>query len=123
MGLKLTGRLLIQVKNGINFLGTLNAWLKVNGGYAQGNLFVWPSVNVLGLPWYNFITVALLGDNLAAGRHCILNVNNGRHWVLATSVEGNTAYVNDAYYDVDSYDLSGVGRIGCYNPIKTTLLE
>jgi hypothetical protein len=29
--------------------GTLNTWLKAHGGYASGDLFVWASINPLGL--------------------------------------------------------------------------
>ena len=31
--------------------GTLNSWLKTNGGYASGNLFVWGSVAKFGLSY------------------------------------------------------------------------
>ena len=34
----------------------LNSWLKVNGGYASGNLFVWGSVSKLGASYVGKVT-------------------------------------------------------------------
>ena len=34
---------------------TLNSWLINNGGYASGNLFVWASINKLGLTFKGFV--------------------------------------------------------------------
>lgn len=35
---------------------TLNAWLKTHGGYVQQDLFVWASVNPLGITFAGFIS-------------------------------------------------------------------
>jgi hypothetical protein len=35
--------------------GSLNSWLTSHGGYVSGDLFVWASVNPLGLIFYNFV--------------------------------------------------------------------
>jgi hypothetical protein len=35
---------------------TLNNWLKANGGYVSGNLFVWASINKLGLTFKGFVS-------------------------------------------------------------------
>ncbi len=103
--------------------GTLNTWLKKNGGYVSGNLFVWASVTKKGLPWYNFISVSNLKHSMDAGRHCILNVHSGHHWVLATGYSGSSIKVNDPGYSTTHYPESEISNIGAYNPVKMTLLE
>lgn len=43
-------------------------------------------------------------------------MRNGGHWVLAKSYNGNAIVVNDAGYNVESYDLSTIvdGNSGVY---------
>ena len=38
----------------------------------------------------------------------IVNVLNGIHWVLATSMKGDTIFVNDPLFNTDSYELSEI---------------
>ena len=87
---------------------TLNTWLKGHGGYVSGDLFVWASVNSLGLSYVGKVANSNIAVNLAANNVVILNVHNGGHWVLATSMSGSTIYVNDPGYNTASYDLSEI---------------
>jgi hypothetical protein len=96
--------------------GTLNTWLKGHGGYVSGDLFVWGSVNSLGLSYVGKVANANIASSLSAGEIVILNVHNGGHWVLATSMSGSTISVNDPGYSTTSYTLSEIvaGNSGLY---------
>ena len=87
---------------------TLNQWLKSNGGYVSGNLFVWASINRLGLTFKSFVGNSAIKSNLDAGNVVICNVHNGGHWVLAYGYSGNSILVNDPGYATSSYDLSQI---------------
>lgn len=87
---------------------TLNSWLKGHGGYVSGDLFVWGAVNSLGLSYVGKVSNSNIASNLAANNIVILNVHNGGHWVLATSMSGNTIYVNDPGYSTSSYNLADI---------------
>ena len=86
----------------------LNTWLTRNGGYVSGDLFVWGSVSPLGMKFIKVISNSNIASSLSAGHIVILNVRNGGHWVLATSMSGNTIYVNDPGYSTTSYSLYDV---------------
>ena len=88
--------------------GTLNTWLKGHGGYVSGDLFVWGSVKPLGLNYIGKVSNANIASSLAAGHIVILNVHNGGHWVLATSMSGSTIQVHDPGYSTTSYTLSEI---------------
>ena len=102
---------------------TLNAWLKTHGGYVQQDLFVWASINPLGLVFTGFIGNADIASKLNGGGIVILNVHNGGHWVLATGISGNTIYVNDPGYSTTSYSMSEIvaGNTGTYRISKSSL--
>ena len=93
----------------------LNTFLKSNGGY-QGNLFVW---GVVEAP-FSLVYEGQPADRTAiknaicANKIVILNVNNGGHWVLATSANDNGYGVNDSGYSKDFYSNSEVVRAGVY---------
>ena len=87
---------------------TLNQWLKANGGYASGNLFVWASINKLGLTFKGFVANSAIKSNLDAGNVVICNVHNGGHWVLAHGYSGDNILVNDPGYSTTSYALSQI---------------
>lgn len=95
--------------------GTLNQWLTKNGGYAQGDLFIWASVGPFGLVFQGFETVSSsiiqrFNDQYAV----ILNVNNGGHYVLMTGVSGSDFLVNDPGFNKSYYPQSEVVRAGYY---------
>jgi len=87
---------------------TLNTWLKGHGGYVSGDLFVWGSVNPLGLTFAAKVANSHIKANLDVGNVVICNVHNGGHWVLATGYSGDTIYVNDPGYQVSSYTLGQI---------------
>ncbi len=63
---------------------SLNLWLKNNGGYVSGDLFVWASINPLGVTFKGKFSRSFIKENLDGDNIVILNVHNGAHWVLAT---------------------------------------
>lgn len=95
---------------------TLNQWLKANGGYVSGDLFVWASINKLGLTFGGFISNSAIKSNLDAGKVVIVNVHNGGHWVLAHGYSGDNILVNDPGFSTTSYTLSQIvnGQNGIY---------
>lgn len=96
---------------------SLNKWLKDNGGYVSQDLFVWASINPLGVKFMGFINRNAIASNLDDNHIVILNVHNGGHWVLATGMQGSSVVtVNDPGYATASYTLDQIveGNIGLY---------
>lgn len=94
--------------------GTLNHWLRNNGGYS-GNLFMWGSVNKLGVSYVGKVySTSEMSSYIDKGYDVILNVRNGGHWVLATGHDANNFFVRDPGYSVSSYAKSGVREAGVY---------
>lgn len=87
---------------------TLNTWVKENRGFLYDYYLIWPSVNPLGIKYMGVVSRSNIASSLSAGHIVILNVRKGLHWVLATSMSGNTIYVNDPYYSNTSYSLYDV---------------
>lgn len=87
---------------------TLNAWLKSHGGYVSGDLFVWGSINSLGLTFEGKVANSQIKTKLDQGKVVICNVHNGGHWVLAHGYSGDNILVNDPGYNVQSYALSTI---------------
>lgn len=85
---------------------SLNAWLKGHGGYVSGDLFVWASINQLGLSFEGKVPNSQIKSKLDQGKVVICNVHNGGHWVLAHSYNGDNIMVNDPGYNVSSYSLN-----------------
>ena len=100
--------------------GTLNTWLKSNGGYSGGDLYVWTAINKLGLTFKGFVVNTQIKQNLDAGNVVILNVRNGAHWVLAHGYSGDNILVNDPGFSTSSYNLSEIknGNTGIYSVNK-----
>ena len=86
----------------------LNAWLKKNGGYINGDKFVWGSIAPLGLSYAGKIANSNIASSLAAGDVVILNVLGGAHWVLAVGMIDKTIFVNDSQFDTIQYNLSEI---------------
>lgn len=94
---------------------SLNSWLKVNGGYASGNLFVWGAVSKFGLTYVGQITDKnQMHSYFNSGHAVILNVNNGGHWVLMTGNSGANFLVNDPGFAKSSYTAGEVVRAGIF---------
>ena len=95
---------------------TLNTWLTANGGYAQGNLFVWGSVGKLGFSYTGrFTSVSDIKSKMNQGQICILNVNNGGHWVLATGSDANGFSVQDPGFGKQRQSNAEVYASGCFS--------
>jgi hypothetical protein len=95
--------------------GVLNAFLRSNGGYVSGNLFVWGAVSRFGLSYQGQPSnQAEIKAAICANKVVILNVMGGGHWVLATGYDGNTFYVNDSGFNRSSYSGGEVVRAGIF---------
>jgi ABC-type bacteriocin/lantibiotic exporter with double-glycine peptidase domain len=96
---------------------TLNIWLKAHGGYVSGNLFVWASINSIGLVFEGKVANSQIKAALDQKKIVICNVHNGGHWVLATGYNGNNILVNDPGYATTQYSLSEIvdGQNGVYH--------
>ena len=79
-----------KIDNAIVTPKSLNTWLIKNRGY-DGLSFVWSSLEKFGL---KIVTKTSNPKQIAAyhkkGKHVILKVNKGRHWVLMTGVSVNS---------------------------------
>ena len=79
--------------------GTLNSWLRNNGGYASGCLIYWGKPDELGFTSFNGKqnpTYDTVCASVERGNGIIANVNGGGHYVLITSCDGAGNYnVND----------------------------
>src|SRR3990167_983804 len=92
----------------------LNAWLKSNGGY-QGNLFMWGAVAKFGLTYEGQPSdLTSIKNAVCTNKIVILNVNQGGHWVLATSVNDSGFGVNDSGYLKNFYNNNEVSRAGIF---------
>ena len=78
---------------------SLDSWLTNNGGYANGCLIYWASVDNLGFTSFNGIqypTYETVCGSVDAGNGIVISVNNGGHYVLINSCAGDGVYnVND----------------------------
>ena len=99
---------------------TLNNWLINNGGYWNGNLFIWRSIDSLGLSFDGFISNSAIKSSLDSNKIVIINVRNGGHYVLATGYSGDTIFVEDPGYWTHSYHLSSIisGNTGVYSATR-----
>ena len=95
---------------------TLNQWLKSHGGYVSGDLFVWGSINSLGLVFEGKVNNSEIKSKLDQGKVVICNVHNGGHWVLAYAYNGDSILVNDPGDSTTSYNLNEIvnGQNGVY---------
>lgn len=98
--------------------GSLNTWLRLNGGYDGSNdliesvvqkidpvRIVWPSD---AMHTTNDLPYTTIKSYLSQGRVVVANVNGGHHFVLTVgfSDDGDTLAVNDPGYDKSTYSYS-----------------
>ena len=99
--------------------GTMNTWLKSNGGYDGSNNFIEPVAEQISpsrIVWpsdamhkTNDLPYSTIISYLQKGRIVIANVNEGHHFVLIVGysvVDNDTFIVNDPGYTRDSYSYS-----------------
>jgi hypothetical protein len=86
--------------------GTLNTWLKANGGYDGGII---PSkINQLGLSFEGTVSTGDIKSMLDQGKVMVINVHDGRIFVLAYGYSGDNILVNDPLYSTTSYPISQI---------------
>lgn len=97
--------------------GTLNYWLQTNNGYDSGNDFIEESLNTLnpshvqwnetgGMHRTNDVDLSIVQELLLQHEPVILNVDKGRHFVLAIgwSLDNNdTIMINDPGFERTNY--------------------
>ena len=97
--------------------GSLNSWLKANGGYQNNNLIetVVPNIDPSRIFWpadamhkTNDLPYDTVAQFIRDGRIVIGNVMNGGHFVLLVgySTDGDTLMVNDSGFNTESYSYS-----------------
>jgi len=98
--------------------GSLNSWLKLNGGYQNNNLMesAIPKINPERISWpadgmhpTNDLPYATVCQYIAAGRVVVGNVMNGGHFVLLigySETDGDTFAVNDSGFNTLTYSYS-----------------
>ncbi|EDQ92457.1 uncharacterized protein MONBRDRAFT_22141 [Monosiga brevicollis MX1] len=98
--------------------GTLNAWLKANGGYVDGEDMdeaVVPKIDPARITWPSDgmhtsqdLTHNLLRSYLAQNRTVIANVLQGHHFVLAVGFsyhDDDVVFVNDPGFETTQYSM------------------
>jgi hypothetical protein len=99
--------------------GSLNSWLKSNGGYASGCNIIWASVDAFGVTSFQGIETAdesAICNGLSQGHGIVANVHNGGHWVLLTACAGNGVfYVNDPGYSTTTYTMADIVQEAVYH--------
>jgi predicted double-glycine peptidase len=100
---------------------TLNTWLKSNGGYVSGSIFVWKSIEKLGLAFRGFIANDNIKSAIDEGNIVLINVRAGSHWALAFGYNGDNVLVNDPKYVNTAYPMSDVSdnKTAAYEVVKS----
>ena len=109
--------------------GSLNSWLRNNGGYT-GCLIYWAvpanyDQNVEYITAFSTTDKTRVRQELDAGYPVIVGVNNGGHYVVVTRYSGDTYYINDPGWTsrttLASYN-NTISRIIIYHgPVSTGL--
>ncbi|KAF2074487.1 hypothetical protein CYY_004192 [Polysphondylium violaceum] len=102
----------LSINGQLSTPATLNAWLKSNNGYTDGDLLIEnaipnisPVIQWVGSYEHSDFTIQDIQDMLDQQIVVILNVNNGGHFVLAIGYDetNDTIYVNDPGFNKQSY--------------------
>jgi hypothetical protein len=122
IGCAMTSLSMILADNGIQAggsvvnPGSLNTWLKSNGGYS-GNLLIWGATDKLGKCKYEGKKYS--GSDYksckACGKYVILNVHNGGHWVFMEGLSGDKYTSRDPGNSSDPlYPISDIREAAVY---------
>jgi len=121
--------------------GRLNDLLKANGGYQNGNLFVWGALEKIfnGVKFgyrYNGAYLDKVDEQLRAGKPVIINVDLNpatpvldEHWVLIVGKVNGSYIINDPWYGTqfkfeDKYGAPSKGvRIVCTYEFSGAVVE
>lgn len=85
---------------------TLNTWLKSNRGYIGSTLFVWASINPIGLVFQGYVGISQIRASFDKGRIVLVEVQSTGDWTIMTGHENYTVFVNDPKKGATSYDLT-----------------
>lgn len=92
--------------------GSLNSWLKNNGGYANGCDIIWSAPDKFGVTSFQGKETASESEicsGVSQGHGIIANVMNGGHYVLITGCAGNGVfYVNDPGFSYTTYTMNDI---------------
>ena len=98
---------------------SLDEWLTNNGGYVDGCLIVWGSVDAFGFSSFQGIqypTYEETCNGVDAGHGIVISVNNGGHYVLINSCNGDGTYnVNDPAWGYITYSHDEAGDFIVYH--------
>lgn len=88
----------------------------------DGDLLVWNAIAPLGplhlTSYVSSLSPSQLQTYVSKFQPVIVNVKGGSHWVLVTGYDtdfSTTFYVNDPFYNLESYDFSGMLRFAIYS--------
>lgn len=95
---------------------SLNKWLIANRGYIGSNLFIWASINSLGLVFQGYVGVAQIRASFDLGRVVLMELKKSGDWVIMTDHDNYTVFVNDPSVGETKYDLTDLndGNSGIY---------
>jgi hypothetical protein len=109
----------ITIAGSISTPGTLNAWLRSNGGYDSDNDLedsAVPNIDPTRIAWpadgmhvHNDLSMNTIRAYLVRGRVVIANVDAGHHFVLVTGwdyQDEDRVLVNDSGFNRTSYSYS-----------------
>ena len=95
---------------------TINQYLINHDGYNMTDWFIWTSLSAFGFKHLGIQpTPQFAIENMQAGNLCILHVQKGHHYVLATGITSTGFTIMDALYPRDSYNFDEVVDASCYS--------
>jgi hypothetical protein len=104
--------------------GLTNKWLIENGGYVDGDLFLWASIQPLGGNFIGFLyTPVSIAEAFEQGYRIVLNVLEGDHFVLLLNVLEDCYQVMDPAFNRDTYLFQDVLRAGYYSWNTTQIIK
>lgn len=116
------GSLITSIAMGLKAIGknynpsTLNTWLKSNRGYIGSSLFVWNSINSLGLVFQGHVGVSQIRASFDVGKVVVVQIQSTGDWAIMTGYKDFSINVNDAKKGSSKYDITELvdGNSGQY---------
>ena len=123
-GCLVTSAAMMMAGHGIRINGeiatpkNLNQYLTRSGQYWQGDGFRWGSIEGFGYHYTGWTNAADAKNRMKSGQTCILNVNGGHHFVLATGHNAQGFSILDPgsgpRFDKTFYANGDVVGVGCF---------